>query len=214
MEEGAMDRDAMWRALDRERAELADLVATLPPTAWARPSLCAGWTVREVVAHLTLGPHTRLPAVLVAMTRARGNFNRMVDTTARQRAELPVDRLVADLRGIVGSRRLAPGQKLADALMDVLVHGQDITVPLGIAREMPPDAAVASAEHLWHMGFPFHTRRRLAGFRFVASDVDWSAGDGAEIRGPITALLPLLAGRTAALPRLTGAGVPELAKHG
>jgi hypothetical protein len=100
--------------------------------------------------------------------RAGGDFNRMVDSAARRRAALPVGQLVADLRDIVGSRRLAPGQKLADALMDVLVHGQDITVPLGLAHPMPPEAARTSA-------------------------------------------VPLLAGRTATLSRLSGAGTAQLA---
>lgn len=119
-----------------------------------------------------------------------------------------------DLRDIVGSRRLAPGQRLRDALMDVLVHGQDIAVPLGRCRAMPLEAGRASAEHLWWIGFPFHARKRLRGFRLVATDVDWAVGDGAEIRGPIAGILPLLAGRTAVLARLAGDGATSLAaKH-
>jgi hypothetical protein len=76
---------------------------------------------------------------------------------------------------------------------------------------MPPEAARTSAEHLWRIGFPFHARKRLRGFRLRATDVDWTAGDGAEISGPIAALLPLLAGRTATLSRLSGAGTAQLA---
>jgi uncharacterized protein (TIGR03083 family) len=205
-----MDRDAMWLALDHERAVLADLLVSLSDAQWAHPSLCAGWTVREVAAHLTLGPRMRLPTVLVEIVRARGSFNRMVDSTARRRSAQPVGQLVADLRGIVGSRRLAPGQQLADALMDVLVHGQDIAVPLNVTHPMPPEAARASAEHLWRIGFPFHARKRLRGFRLSATDIDWAAGDGVEVRGPIDALLPLLAGRTATLSRLSGVGIAEL----
>lgn len=201
----------MWQVLDGERAGTADLLESLSEAEWARPSPCAGWTVREVAAHLTLAPRTSLPAAIVEIVRARGSFNQMVDATARRHAALPVEQLVADLRGIVGSRRLAPGQRLADALMDVLVHGQDIAIPLGRPHPMPPEAARTSAEHLWRNGFPFHARRRLRGFRLRATDVDWTAGDGAEVHGPIDAILPLLAGRTATLPRLTGAGAAHLA---
>lgn len=207
-----MDRDAMWLALDHERAGLADLLTSLSDAEWAHHSLCAGWTVREVAAHLALGPRMGVPTVLVEIVRARGSFNRMVDSTARRRSTRPVGQLVADLRDIVGSRRLAPGQKLADALMDVLVHGQDIAVPLNKTHPMPLEAARVSAEHLWRIGFPFHARKRLRGFRLSATDVDWAAGDGAEVRGSIEALLPLLAGRTATLPRLSGAGVAELSE--
>lgn len=201
----------MWLALDGERASMADMLASLTEAQWAKPSLCTGWTVRDVAAHLTLGPQTTVSRAVVEIVRARGSFNRMVDRTARRHAARPVDQLVAELRDTVGSRRLAPGQKLADTLMDVLVHGQDIAVPLGLRHQMPLEAARASAEHLWRIGFPFHARKTLRGFRLHATDVDWAVGDGAEITGSIDAILPLLAGRTATLPRLTGQGAAHLA---
>ncbi|GEL19250.1 maleylpyruvate isomerase family mycothiol-dependent enzyme [Pseudonocardia asaccharolytica] len=206
-----MERARRWQALDAERAGIADLLASLTPVEWAHPSLCVGWTVREVAAHLTLAPRTSVAAAAVEFVRARGSFDRMIDASARWHATRGTDQLVADLRGIVGSRRLAPGQRLADALMDVLVHGQDIALPLGRRREMPAEAARASADHLWRIGFPFHARRRLRGFRLHAPDVDWTAGEGAEVSGPITAILPLLAGRSATVPLLAGDGAVELA---
>lgn len=147
-----------------------------------------------------LAPRTRVATTLVELARARGSFNRMIHDTATRHAARPVDRLVAELRAAVGSRRLAPGQKLADALMDVLVHGQDIAIPLGRRRDMPADAAQAAAQHLWRIGFPFHARKKLRGFRLSATDVDWTAGEGAEVRGPIKVIVPLLAGRTALAP--------------
>src|SRR5437763_7779070 len=109
----------MWAALDAERAGLADLLESLTDQEWAHPSLCAGWAVREVAAHLALGPRFTVPAAVVALARARGSFNRLIDTTARRHAARPAAALVADLRGTVGSRRLAPGQQLRDAMMDV-----------------------------------------------------------------------------------------------
>ncbi len=54
--------------------------------------------------------------------------------------------------------------------MDVLVHGQDIAVPLGIERPMPTDAAVAGFERVWKMGWPFHARRRLRGIHLAVTD--------------------------------------------
>jgi uncharacterized protein (TIGR03083 family) len=200
-----MERDELWQVLDAERAGLADLLAGLTPEQWATPSLCTGWTVREVAAHLVLGPETRLGPTLREFVRARGNFDRVVDVTARRRAAEPPEQLVAQLRATVGSRHLAPGQKLLDAVMDVLVHGQDVAVPLGLARPVPPRAGVTAAEHLWGMRLFFHPRKALRGYRLVATDADWSAGSGTEVRGPLSALLPLLAGRpAAALPGLTG----------
>jgi hypothetical protein len=62
------------------------------------------------------------------------------------------------------------------------------------------------------MGWPFWAKRRLRGLRLVATDTAWSAGEGAEVRGPAQALLLLLTGRTeAALPHLDGPGARHLA---
>ncbi|GAA3219585.1 maleylpyruvate isomerase family mycothiol-dependent enzyme [Actinocorallia longicatena] len=205
-----MDEAAMWQVIDEERAGLADLLDRLTPGQWATPSLCAGWTVREVGAHLSLGPRMGLRRVLVEAVKARGGFDRMVDRTARREALRPAGELVAELRAASGSRHLAPGQKLADCLMDVLVHGQDIAIPLGIDRPQPTAAARAAAEHTWNRGFPFHAQRRLRGYRLIATDTDWTAGTGRELRGPITALLLLVSGRDAALPHLTGPGADAL----
>jgi hypothetical protein len=64
---------------------------------------------------------------------------------------------------------------------------------------------------VWPMGWPFWARRRLRGLRLSAMDVDWSAGEGAEVSGSVQSLLLLLTGRTeAALPQLAGPGVERL----
>lgn len=199
-----MDETQMWQTIDSERAATADLLAGLTDVEWTYPSLCTGWTVREVAAHLSLAHRTGVGVVLREIVKARGSFNRMIDQTARTEARRPTEELVAELRGAVGVHRLAPGQSLKNAMMDVMVHTQDMALPLGIERHMPIEAAVVSADDLWRIGFPFHARKRLAGYRLVATDADWSAGVGTEVSGPIEALLMLLAGRSATIPRLTG----------
>ncbi len=103
---------------------------------WETPSLCAGWRVRDVAAHLTLAHMGAFPAV-VALARARGNFNRMVRDTAVRQAALPVREYAPRLRAMAGSRRKAPGVSHLEPLIDVLVHGQDIAIPLGRTRPMP-----------------------------------------------------------------------------
>ncbi len=205
-----MSDEALWQALDRQRSAVADLLDTLTAEQWAHPTLCPDWTVRDIAAHLAMGPRFGVPATLGAVVRARGSFNRMIHDSAVRYAARPTDGIVGELRAVVGLRRLAVGQRLKDALMDVLVHEQDIAIPLGLHRPMPADAARVSAEHLWRIGFPFHARRNLRGLRLTATDVDWSAGEGAQVTGPIDALLPLLAGRTATLDRLSGDGVRVL----
>lgn len=204
-----MDRDDVWRAVDDERASLADLLDDLSPHEWDVPSLCAGWRVREVAAHLTLAHMGVVPATL-AMLRARGSFHRMVHDTAVRQARLPVDQHAVRLRGMVGSRRKAPGVSHLEPLLDILVHGQDIAVPLGRIRPMPAAAAATAATRVWAMGWPFHARRRLDGFTLAAVDHAWSVGSGPRVEGPVAAILLLLTGRHAALSELSGPGVPEL----
>jgi uncharacterized protein (TIGR03083 family) len=203
-----MQLDEVWSAIDTERASLADLLDTLTPAQWQAPSLCDGWTVRDVAAHLALA-HIGPGAITVGFVRAGGSFNRMMRDVAR-RYRKPPGELVADIRRLVGSRRHIPGTSYLDPLVDVLVHGQDIAVPSGIARSMPVDAAATAADRVWSMGFPYRARRRLRGLRFVATDVDWARGEGAEVRGGIAPLLVLLTGRNARRAELSGPGVAAI----
>ncbi|WP_327585903.1 maleylpyruvate isomerase family mycothiol-dependent enzyme [Nonomuraea sp. NBC_00507] len=205
-----MNQEEIWAALEIERRGLADLLDSLPEQDWERPSLCAGWQVRDVAAHLALATRIKLASALVEFVRARGNFDRMVHDSAVRHARLPIGEIVAQVRESAGSRRRAPSTKPLDPLFDALVHGQDITVPLGIERAMPLGPARTCATHVWERGFPFYPQRRLRGLRLVATDVDWAVGAGEVVEGPIQALLLLLSGRTAALPGLTGAGTAAL----
>jgi len=205
-----MDVDTGWRHIDEQRESLADLVASFTPEQWTTPSLCDGWQVGDVAAHLTLAQVGPLWAA-VEMLRARGSFNRMIrDTALRAAGQEPA--VYADrLRAMVGSRRKAPGVSRLEPLTDALVHGQDMAVPLGIDRPVPADAAATCAQRCYDMGFPFGARRRLRGLRLVATDTDWSVGEGRVVEGPVRALLLLVAGRTtAALPALTGPGAPAI----
>jgi uncharacterized protein (TIGR03083 family) len=205
-----MDRDELWQTIDRERASFADLLDELSPDEWETPSLCTGWRVRDVAAHLTLA-HTGYAAGVVAIVRARFGFDRMIHDTAVRQARLPVDRYAPLLRAMVGSRKKAPVISDVEPLIDILVHGQDVAVPLGRTRPVPADAAATAAQRAWSMGFPFRAARRLAGFRLLATDHPWAAGGGVPVEGPISALLLLVTGRTAALPQLAGPGAADLA---
>ena len=120
--------------------------------------------------------------------------------------------LVAELRALADSRAKPAITTLDNLLFDTLVHVQDIAVPLGLRAAMPLDAAREGVGRVWRMGWPFWARRRMRGLHLIATDVDWSAGAGAEVRGPVQALLLLLTGRTAAaLPELSGPGTTQLA---
>jgi len=209
-----MDRDEVWRAIDAERVSLADLLDSLGEQEWETPSLCAGWRVRDVAAHLTLA-QMRPPPAVVAALRARGNFNRMIhDTAVRRARRLAAAEYAPRLRAMAGSRRKAPGVSHLEPLIDVLVHGQDIAIPLGRRRPMSAGAAAAAADRVWPNLFPWRAERKLGGFRFAATDCSWSAGDGLLVEGPIGAILLLLTGRPAGLAQLSGPGAGELSAVG
>jgi uncharacterized protein (TIGR03083 family) len=205
-----MELDDVWRTIDAERASLADLLTDLSAAEWETPSLCDSWRVGDVAVHLTQA-HMGLGAALVGAVRARGSFDRMIRDAALRAAPLPREEYPRRLRAMVGSRRTAPFITPMEPLIDVLVHGQDITLPLGRARPVPPAAAAAAAQRAWDMGFPFRARRRLAGLRLHATDTDWSVGSGPPVEGPIAALLLLVTGREAALDQLSGEGADRLA---
>ena len=192
-----MDSDTIWRHIDEQRANLADMCDGIEAARWSTPSLCEGWTVRDVAVHLTHS-HMSRPRMVVEAVRSGFRFNAMVHRTAVQDTRSP-EQIAEALRGMRGSRKRPPGTTECDPLMDALVHGQDIAVPLGIDLPMPVDAAAAAVQRLWGMRFPFNPQRRLRGIRFVATDVDFSVGQGRCVEAPIRDILMVFAGRPASI---------------
>jgi uncharacterized protein (TIGR03083 family) len=207
-----MDRETTWQVVAQQRRVLADLLAGLDDDQWESPSLCGQWRVKDVAAHVALTPQSPgLATVLGKALRAGGNFDALNRDLAVAHAQRPPADLVALLREFADSRRKPAITTLDNLLFDTLVHIKDVAIPLGLTVAMPVDAARAGADRVWRMGWPFWARRRLRGLRLVATDAAWTAGEGAEVRGPIQALLLLLTGRgEAALPHLDGPGATRL----
>lgn len=198
------------RAVAAERLAVADLAAGLSCEQWATPSLCAGWTVREVVAHLTTTTRETLGRVLLAAARARFDFDRMtMDQALALAGRHTTDELVGLLRESARSTRRMPGSGPLDPLMDLVVHAQDIARPLGLRHVTPPGVVAACLAHVATDRF-MGGRRKLAGIRLVSTDTGWSVGAGAELRGPDAELLLVAAGRRAGLDALDGPGVAIL----
>jgi uncharacterized protein (TIGR03083 family) len=190
----ALETDELWQIVGRERASLADLLEGLSPEEWETPTGCGDWRVRDVAAHLTAGARFTYRRVLGELVRARGNLDRMIHDASAREGQAPVEEIVANLRSIVGSRRMALLTTPRESLLDVLVHGQDIALALGRMREMPPAAARDAADRVWTMRVPPRPWP-LPHARLVATDIEWMRGEGEEIHGPIAALLLLLTGR-------------------
>jgi uncharacterized protein (TIGR03083 family) len=204
-----VERSDVWTAIDQQRGAIVRLLEELTEDEWRRPSLCAGWSVRDVAAHLALQNTTwaALPRAAWDMARHHG-LNGAIHAAACRHAELPVDVIIGEIRDRIGVWRPLPTVTFRETALDYAVHGQDIAVPLGRALEMPRDLAVVAVDRVWSRSRMFHARKRFTGYRLVADDVPWTAGQGQEICGPIGALLLLLTGRPAALDQLLGSGVP------
>lgn len=212
-----MNEDEVWAAIDTQRLRTVDMLESLSAGEWAHASLCEGWTVRDVAAHLTLQQISLGDGLRMAM-RHPGSINHMNRENSRARAGLPTERLIADIRGMVGSRRHNFGLTELETLIDIVVHGQDIAIPLSRELEVDPQAAAAAATRAWSDHLTRRGRWKMRvfrsvpyeGYRLTATDTEWSVGEGPEIRGPILSILMLLTGRLVCLPQLTGEGAIAL----
>lgn len=209
----------VWNLIRDERLSLARMLDGLPDAQWRTPSLCTEWSVQDVLAHLVMTPAGEpYPWTMTkALVNARGHLWRAGRDIAVSYARRSPQVLVAALRETSAARTKPVFVLDQNILLDVVVHGQDIAVPLGLDRPVPDEAAVLCLQRIWAMGWPFHARRRLAGVRVQAhgasaADLLWEAGSGAPVQGSAGDLALLMSGRTiAALPRLAGPGVEVVA---
>lgn len=208
-----MDTSQCWALVAGQRRLLADAVAGLPGAAWDTPSLCAGWRVRDVVAHVlgnaegAFTPRRALPGLLAH----RLNIDAFLYDDARQRAAAGAEELTARLRAAAAGTYRPPGRTPADVLADAVIHSHDVFAPLGIDRRADPGAALTALAHSVRRKTAPHTGRRAAGLRLHATDLDWHWGQGEEVTGTGEALLMALAGRATFASRLSGPGAATLA---
>lgn len=140
--------------LKAERLSVADLLDDLTDAEWRQETLCAGWTMQEMAAHLTTSTRTGWWDAIKGAVTSGFSFDRMEDRMARRRAaEFTRSELIAQIRETAASPKRAPGASPLDPLVDFLVHGQDIARPLGRVREMPPEPARAALEHVLRSPF-------------------------------------------------------------
>lgn len=201
----------VWGMIEAQRRGLADVLDGLTEQQWATQSLCSGWTVRNVAAHLLFPLETSLVAVLPKLVMSGFNFNKMTDKAAKGDRR-PGAELAKALRSKADHRFKPPGFGPEAPLTDLVVHGQDICRPLGIDRAVPTDDARVVLDFLMipKAAKAFGAKGASDGVRLVATDLEWHHGSGPEVRGPAVALALALTGRRGALADLTGEGVPTV----
>jgi uncharacterized protein (TIGR03083 family) len=199
-----VDHEFVFAVVADERHQLANLLEGLNAAQLAIPSLCAGWDVKTVAAHVVSTVVDGTPAFLWLAQRRR-SMARAIDELARRRAQLPAAEIAASLHRCADRRISPPLFGPLDPLADVLVHGGDIKIPLGLPFQADPQLAALAMDFLtgpWPFGFV--PLGRLRGISLRADDVRRVWGSGAEIVGPAAALMMAVSGRTALLRMLDG----------
>ncbi|MEU5211666.1 maleylpyruvate isomerase family mycothiol-dependent enzyme [Streptomyces sp. NPDC020742] len=190
-------------AIAAERRELADLLDGLTDEQWDAPSLCRGWRVREVAAHMSMGFRYSLSRMAGELVRAGGSLHRMTDRLAhRDAATASTAELAAFLRDNAHHPFKPPGGITA-ALGHDVVHGLDITVALGLDRRVPEDRTRVLLESVTPRSAAFFGAR-LKGVQLCADDLDWSFGTGTPLTGSGQDLLLVAFGRKLPPGRLRG----------
>lgn len=201
--------ESVWPTIHAERAALADDLAGLTDVQWQTPSLCEGWTVHDVFAHLLSAARMTPPKFLVRFAGAGFNFDRFAARqVAREGAGGPAATMAA-FRSAENRTSAPPGPK-DTWLGEAFVHGEDIRRPLGITRRYPMDFVTRTIAFYASSNPIIHGRDRVAGLTLTATDTDFSIGSGPAVEGPAISLLLAAAGRKSALAELSGPGVATL----
>ena len=204
-----MATSSPWPMIHAEREALIADLGTLTDEQWATPSLCAEWTVRDVLGHMIATAKMTPPRFFLSMAAAGFRFNNMsakgvaTETTAR-----PADGL-AVFRDHLKDTTHPPGPVEA-MLGEAVIHPADIRTPLGIAHRYPEEALVRVADFFKASNLIVGAKQRIDGLTLRATDTGWSTGSGPEVTGPHLSLILAMTGRSAALADLSGEGLSTL----
>lgn len=203
--------DVIYQLTRDDRLMIADVLDGLDDAQWQAPTLCEGWTVHHMTAHLLQPMVVGFGRFFATALRYRGDTDRTVDAVTRRLARRPRAELIALLRSHASDQVAPPRVGPIGPFADACVHLRDIARPLGLAADVP-------VEH-WRILLGYLTgprpapalvaRGRLDGLAFRATDVDFGAGigTGEQVTGPAEALGMAVTGRPAALDDLSGPGV-------
>nr|WP_232327002.1 maleylpyruvate isomerase family mycothiol-dependent enzyme [Herbidospora yilanensis] len=198
-----------WPLVHAERAALAGHLAALDDAQWATPSLCAGLTVREVLAHLTAGASLGPLRWMAGVLRKRFDFDAMVSYRLAQQLGASPQETLDRFRRVVTSTVKAPIPVEA-VLGEAIVHGADIRRPLGIGHDSPMATLTLVAGYYAGSDMVVEARGRISGLRLRATDGEFAIGSGPLVTGPTLALIMAMTGRAAFLDDLDGPGVATL----
>jgi uncharacterized protein (TIGR03083 family) len=203
----------IWPTIHAERQALADDLAALPPEQWETPSLCTGWTVHDVLAHLTSAAKMTPPKFLGRFAAAGFDFDTFAGSQVRrERLDTPAATL-GEFRRVTSRTSAPPGPK-DTWLGEAFVHGEDIRRPLGIAGTYPLPFVTRVIRFYAGSNAIIGGKRRVAGLTLRATDTDFTIGGGPVVEGAAVDLMLAATGRSQVYGRLSGPGVEMLAGRG
>ncbi|WP_298746139.1 maleylpyruvate isomerase family mycothiol-dependent enzyme [uncultured Serinicoccus sp.] len=200
----------VWDLVHQERESLVADLETVETSRWDEPSLCPGWSVHDVVAHLVDNARTSTPRLLLAMARAGFDFDRQnAQGVARERGSSPGETLER-LRAVAG-RTSSPPAPRASRLVEEVVHGEDVRSPLGIGHAYAQEAVVLALRDQLRTPVGFGGGKdRVEGLSLRATDAGIVVGEGPVVEGRALPLLMAVSGRRVFLGDLHGAGVDTM----
>ena len=199
----------VWATIAAERGALADDLADLTPAQWDTSSLCTGWTVRDIVAHLSATASLNPAKFFLGIAKAGFNFDKFANNQIARHRGPDAAATLAEFRELQDSTTAPPGPKTS-WLGEVVIHGADVRRPLGISHDYPMDAVRQVIDFYKGSNMLIGSKNRIAGLALSATDDDWQHGQGEQVEGPLLSLLLAATGRQAGCDDLTGPGVPTL----
>lgn len=202
----------IWQTVRAERQRLAGDLSELRADQWSLPSLCPGWDVHDVLAHLVDTARTTCLSFVRDLLKARLDFDRANENgIARHKSQDPRQTLAA-LEAALNLTRTPPAA-LATRLVEAIVHGEDIRRPLGITATYPEPAIHRALTYQLRTPVSFGGgRERAVGLRLIDRKTGTSQGEGEDVKGDAIDLLLALSGRHVDQDRFIGIGGPRLAR--
>lgn len=200
-----MSHEITWKSVHDERESLLADLEGLSDAQWHSPSLCDGWSVQQVVAHLASSARTSKTTAAKEMLTHKGNVQAVIDAgVARYSGGTPAETLEAFRESM--HERVSPFSAVS-ALGEIVVHAEDIRRALDIEHTYPAETLRQLADHYKDAGLGMGAGDRIKDLHLMATDQQWETGQGDVVSGPMIALIMTMLGRTAYLDELSGDGL-------
>ncbi len=182
--------------LAAELSRLANALAPLDDASWSRPSLCEAWAVRHVVAHLTMAARYDAEQFGAELAADGFDFQTTSDRIALRDGDLPPETLLADLRSDALATFEQPGGGWAGSISHVVIHGLDVSLPLGLGRAAGDEATRLVLDALVAPGDRTLFGVEIGERALHATDLGWEHGHGTPVDATAGELVAMLSGRT------------------